>query len=156
MALCKDTFLQYWLLIWLGMNITYTKFTYNRLDLSFSIPKVFLRSPSYQPMQKFLIKYLMLLIICRSAVSRLKHTNWYVGIRVPRQGLSQCSLSHVSGTVYMWYVYKVKYHPYPSVAGGNTDLIWTTLENYPLFLLIWSLWVTTRLDGYQTKLGGLI
>ncbi len=36
-----------------------------------------------------------------SVVSRLKHTNWYVGIRVPRQGLSQCSLSNVSGTVYM-------------------------------------------------------
>ncbi len=44
----------------------------------------------------------MLLIICRPVVSMLKHTNWYVGIRVPRQGLSQCSLSHVSGTVYMW------------------------------------------------------
>ena len=30
---------------------TYTQFTYNRLDLSCSIPKV---SPSYQPMSKFL------------------------------------------------------------------------------------------------------
>ena len=29
----------------------------------------------------------------------------------------------------------------PSVAGGNTDLIWTSFENYPLFLLIWILWV---------------
>ena len=34
--------------------------------------------------------------------SRLKHTKWYVGIRVPREGLSQCSLYHVSGTVCMW------------------------------------------------------
>ncbi len=65
---------------------TYTQFTYNRLDLSFSIPKVFLRSPSYQPIQKKITRF-------------LTHPN--VGIRVPRQELSQCSLSHVSGTVYM-------------------------------------------------------
>ncbi len=30
---------------------------------------------------------------------------------------------------------------HPSVAGGNIDWIWTTFENYPLFLLIRSLWV---------------
>ncbi len=34
---------------------TYTKFAYNRLDLGFSIPKVALRSPFFQPMQKFLM-----------------------------------------------------------------------------------------------------
>ncbi len=43
--------------------------------------------------------YFLLLIICWPVVSELKLVNWYVGIRVPRQGLSQCSLSHVSGTV---------------------------------------------------------
>ncbi len=39
------------------------------------------------------------------------NTNWYVGIRVPRQGLPQRSLSHVSGTVYMCIgSYNVKSH----------------------------------------------
>ncbi len=56
-------------------DCTYAKFTYNRLDLSFSIPKDFLRSPSYQPT---------------------------LSIWIPRLELSQCSLSHVSATVYMW------------------------------------------------------
>ncbi len=67
-----------------GVYNTYTKFTYNRLDLSFSIPKVFLRTPSYQPMQKFIIlavaNYLQ---ICCSYAKTYK-------------------LSHVSGTVYMF------------------------------------------------------
>ncbi len=42
---------------WIGMLLihTYTKFAYNRLDLSFTIPMVISRSPWYQPMQKILI-----------------------------------------------------------------------------------------------------
>ena len=38
---------------WHTLSYTYTQLTYNRLDLSFSIPKVFWRSPSYQPMQTY-------------------------------------------------------------------------------------------------------
>ncbi len=48
--------------------------------------------------------YFLLLIICWSVISELKLVNWYVGILVHRQGLSQCSLSHVSGTVFMCLV----------------------------------------------------
>ncbi len=72
---------------------TYTKFTYNRLDLSFSIPKVISRSALYQPMQKILIlaaaNYLQ---ICYFSAKTCK---------LICQGLSLCSHSHVSGTFYM-------------------------------------------------------
>ena len=47
--------LDHWTLCSLDKRATCTQFTFNRLDLSFSMPKVFLRSPLYQPIQKFLI-----------------------------------------------------------------------------------------------------
>ncbi len=49
------------------LDITYKKFRYIRLDLSFRIPKVLSIFPSYQPMQKFLG--------CRSIVAGLQHVN---------------------------------------------------------------------------------
>ena len=83
-------------------SFTYTNFTYNRLDLSFSKPKVISRSPSYQPMQKFFVlaaaNYLQ---ICCFWAKTCKLICWYPGSQ-PRVIL--CSLSQVSGTMFMWFV----------------------------------------------------
>ena len=59
---------------------TYTKFTYNRFDLSISIPKVISRSPSYQPMQKFfMLAVAYYLQICCFWTKTCKLICWYLG-----------------------------------------------------------------------------